>query len=223
MTGYFITGTGTGVGKTLVTAALTAQLRKNGRKPFAVKPVISGYGADDPSNDTALLLQAQNLLPTQENIQAISPWRFSAPLAPPIAAAAEQKTIDFSEILHWCRAQAGEMLLIEGAGGVMSPLTHEKTMLDWMEALALPVILVAGSHLGTLSHILTAMESLQAHELFVKAVIISESETNPLPLDILAASLKNYLSICPPIGTIPRLAAGRNLWEHVPDLRWMDV
>ena len=84
---FFITSTGTGIGKTLVTASLCWQLQKEGESVTALKPVISGYDATDLTNDSAQILMGCGVEPTPSAQEAISPWRFRAPLAPTMAAA----------------------------------------------------------------------------------------------------------------------------------------
>jgi dethiobiotin synthetase len=157
----FITGAGTDIGKTYVTALLTRQLRAAGREVLALKPVASGMpkmkAAAFAKTDTAELLKAQGLAITDANVAACSPWRFKEPLSPDMAAAAEGRTLAFADVLAWCReaiATASENVdvLIEGVGGVMSPVADDALNLDWIKALHCPVVLVAGSSLGALNH-----------------------------------------------------------------------
>ncbi len=162
MSRLFITSSGTGIGKTFLTAALARHGRKKGHGISAVKPIISGYTAEDfAESDTALLLEALSLPATPENIELISPWRFAAPLSPDMAAVREGKTIDFHKVTEWCHdviAGPEETVLIEGVGGVMVPLDETHTILDWIAALNIPSVLVVGSYLGTISHTLTALK-----------------------------------------------------------------
>ena len=95
----------------------------------------------------------------------MSPWRFAAPLAPDMAAAREGRALDFDRPDRVCRHAIDartDVLLIEGIGGIMVPLDERHTVLDWMVALRLPVLLVAGSYLGTISHTLTAVRCAAA-------------------------------------------------------------
>ncbi len=93
MSGLFITGVGTGVGKTLVTTILCHQWREMGRPVIALKPVVSGYVEGDPESDPALILQSLAIAPTAAAIAAIAPWRFAAPLSPHIAARREGRSV----------------------------------------------------------------------------------------------------------------------------------
>jgi dethiobiotin synthetase len=162
---YFVTASGTGVGKTLVTASLCHQLRASGRTVRALKPVISGYAAGThDASDTAVLLDSLGLDHTADTIARMSPFRFEAALSPDMAAAREGKKVDFDALTAHCReAAAGpeDVLLIEGVGGAMVPLTETKTVLDWIAAVDAPCLLVVGSYLGTISHTLTAAPALQ--------------------------------------------------------------
>ena len=180
----FIAGAGTDIGKTYVTAALARQIRAAGGAVRVLKPVVSGVAAlDDPafaSSDTAILLRAAGLPVDEAQVNACSPWRFAAPLAPDRAAAAEGRIVQLSEVVDWCRVQIaqaapGETVLIEGAGGLMSPMTPDATVLDWLTALACPVLLVAGSYLGAVSHALTAIEVIRTRGVPLRAVVVSES------------------------------------------------
>jgi dethiobiotin synthetase len=173
----FITATGTDVGKTYVTCGLLRALRAEGRPTLALKPVLSGFDpADAAASDPALLLAAQGLAPTPDAIAAIAPWRFAAPLSPDWAAADEGRRIDYAAVRDFCRAAIATpgAVLIEGIGGVMVPLDARRTVLDLMGDLALPVVLVAASSLGTLSHTLCALAVLRARGL-QPVVVVSAS------------------------------------------------
>ena len=116
--------------------------------------------------------------PTREEIDRISPWRFAAPLSPDLAAAAEGRSIDFKALVEFSRdaAYGRGTVFIEGVGGIMVPLDATHTVLDWMSALRIPVLLVAGSYLGTISHTLTALHVLAHRNLDIAGVVVSESE-----------------------------------------------
>lgn len=192
---YFITAAGTGVGKTFITAALTDDLCKRGKQVSAIKPVISGFDPAAPGgSDTGILLKAQGLGLSEKNIQACSPWRFIEPISPDMAAENENRAIDFAELIAFCKQdRKADYHIIEGVGGVMVPITAAHTVLDWMVALDHPVILVSGSYLGALSHTLTAVNTLLAHKLPLHSVVISESETSPVPPERILLTLKHFL------------------------------
>ncbi len=192
MSAFFVTATGTDIGKTYITAGLIRHLRAQGKDARAFKPVVSGFEmASAASSDPGILLEAMGQSITDESVNQMSPWRFTAPLSPDMAAARESKLLDFEKIVAACRAQTGDPLFIEGVGGVMVPLDARHTIVDLMAALKLPVILVAGSYLGTLSHTLTALGSLRARDLSVAALVVNESEDAP-PLAETAATLTRF-------------------------------
>jgi dethiobiotin synthetase len=217
----FVTATGTGVGKTLVTAALLHQLRAAGRSTAARKPVLSGFPdpAGEPS-DAEILLRAQGVAPTSERIDAVAPWRFRAPLSPDMAAAREGRRIDFAQLVKRTReARDGseDWLLVEGVGGVAVPLDEQHTVLDWIAESALPALLVAGSYLGTLSHTLTAASALRARGIELAGLVLCESPESPVPLAETRATLLRFLGdvAC---AELPRLAPGPDPWRRAPPL-----
>jgi len=198
---YFITGAGTDIGKTYVTSLLVRQLKAAGRRVVALKPVVSGVPViDNPdfaASDTAWLLAAQGLAITPATVGACSPWRFKQPLSPDMAAAAEGQTVSLQAVLDWCRTQIGTaadgaVVLIEGVGGVMSPMTSDALNLDLIKALGCEVLLVTGSYLGALTHALTAIETLKAHDVAVKTVILNESAGSGVDFDTTAETLRRH-------------------------------
>ena len=200
MSAFFVTSSGTGIGKTVVMCALIRELRKAGVAARALKPVVTGFSEDAlAESDTARILAALDLPPSPENVAAVSPWRFDAPLSPDMAASREGRTLEVAEIASFCRDRAASegVLLIEGIGGAMVPLTADETVLDLMTALGFPAILVVGSYLGTLSHTLTAAAALGNRGIAIAAVIVSESEANPVPLAETTETLGRFLAPVP--------------------------
>ena len=125
-----------------------------------------------------MLLNALGLPVTEQEIDRISPWRFRAALSPDLAAEREGRSIDVDTVIKFCQTaidQRRDILLIEGVGGIMVPLDGERTVLDVMMALQLPLILVAGSYLGTISHTLTALDALFRRGMRVMAIVVSET------------------------------------------------
>jgi dethiobiotin synthetase len=183
----FVTGTGTDVGKTFVTVALIRHLRQMGRLVDAIKPVVSGFDpAQAAASDPGLLLHALGLPVTAPEIDRIAPWRFAAALSPDLAAKQEGRSIDVDTVMTFCRTaidQRKDILLIEGVGGIMVPLDDNRTVLDVMMVLQVPIILVAGSYLGTISHTLTALDALYRRDMKVMAIIVSETKGSTVPLD----------------------------------------
>ena len=205
MTAIFITATGTDVGKTFVAASLIRTLQQMGRAVEAIKPVASGFDAEHPeASDSGVLLQALGLPITLQEIERISPWRFRAPVSPDLAAEREGQRIDVDAVISFCQdaiEQRQDILLIEGIGGIMVPLDEQRTVLDVMMALQLPLILVAGSYLGTISHTLTALDALFRRDMKLLAIIVSETPGATVPLDDTVAAIARFAR---PVIGLPR-------------------
>ena len=218
----FITATGTGIGKTFVTAGLIHHLLRQKRDVAAFKPVVSGFDpADAAQSDPGVLLGALGQNSNENSIAAISPFRFRAPLSPDMAAAKENRTIDFNTLLDFSRKAASKPnALIEGVGGVMVPLDGTHTTLDWMQALKLPVILVAGSYLGTISHTLSAVAVLRERGCDLRAIVASETPDSTVALDETVAAIARFTPNIEVIA-LPRLAdaaVGHPAFERIAKL-----
>ena len=211
MTALFVTATGTDIGKTFVTAGLIRHIRAAGRAVGAIKPVVSGFDPDDwQESDPAVLLAALGRPVTLEEVEGVSPWRFKAPLSPHTAAQREGRAIAFQEVVAFCRramAARRGVLLVEGIGGVMVPLDDRHSVLDLMSMLRIPIILVAGSYVGTLSHTLTALEVVARRNLDIAAVVVSESNGSAASLDDTVATIQVFAETIEVVG-LPRLPPG---------------
>ncbi|KQZ05851.1 ATP-dependent dethiobiotin synthetase BioD [Caulobacter sp. Root1455] len=181
MPALFVTGTGTDIGKTYVSCALIRALKARGAVVDAFKPVVSGFDPRDAAGSDPARLAAA--LGAPGDVFRIAPRRYRAPLSPNIAARLEGQALVLDDMVIDAVARAAELrdglLLVEGAGGVMSPLTDGETNLDMITALGAPVLLVAGSYLGTISHVLTALVALRSARAEVAAVVMSESLDAP--------------------------------------------
>ncbi|MFN3883401.1 MAG: dethiobiotin synthase [Rhodocyclaceae bacterium] len=186
---YFITATGTDLGKTWLTAGLLSACRAQGRPARALKPVMSGFDPMRPDTSDAAKIGAGR-----------TAWCYEAPLSPDLAAAKEGKAIDFAALVSWCQneiAASDGVLLIEGIGGVMVPLTPRHTVRDWIAALAIPTLLVCGTYLGTLSHTLTALAALREVGVTPAMLIVNESAGSAVSVEDTLASLAPHLSELP--------------------------
>ena len=215
MSTIFVTASGTEIGKTFVTCALIRQLRGHGYSVRALKPVATGMTDDALElTDSGMLLKALGHPIDSDRVAAVSPWRFSEPLSPDMAAEREGRRIPFDELVAFCRKDTGEdVTLIEGIGGVMVPLDRHHTVLDWIAALEVPALLVTGSYLGTLSHTLTATGMLRARNVELAGIIVNESETQPVDPGETAGVLARFLADVP-IRVVGRLDAP----DSAPDL-----
>ncbi len=203
----FITASGTGTGKTYVTAAIAAALTAKGLSVKVLKPVISGFTWDElEATDSAVLIRGLGREPTPDAVEACSPWRFEAPLSPDMAAKREDRAIDFNTLVRFCddaQKGPGDLLLIEGVGGAMVPLDDTHTVLDWISELSVSALVVVGSYLGTLSHTLTATAAIRERGVAIAVVVLDESEESPVPLEETAATLERFL------GGLPVAQVGR--------------
>lgn len=211
MAAYFVTSTGTDIGKTFVTAGLIRYLRESNQPVAALKPVVSGYDSSVvETSDPAVLLTAMGRRVTADEIAQIAPWRFRAPLSPDLAAAHEGRNIDFDKLIAFSRtaieATTG-LLFIEGVGGIMVPLDSRRTVLDWMATLQIPLLLVVGGYLGTISHTLTALDVLAQRKLTIAAIVVSESARDAVELDETVASIARFAGGVEVVG-LPRLPGG---------------
>jgi dethiobiotin synthetase len=166
MRGIFVAGTDTGVGKTVIASALIKALARQGLRVAAMKPVAAGaeMSASGLRNADALaLLQAANVAAPYETV---NPYCFAAPIAPHIAARDAGVAVDlkilrqrFDEL-----AAHADCVVVEGAGGWLTPISDCASMADIAAALALPVVLVVGLRLGCLNHAILTAQALAAHE-----------------------------------------------------------
>ena len=206
MPAFFVTATGTDIGKTFVTAGLVKILRQRRQQVAAIKPVASGYDpATAAESDAGHLLVAMGQAVTAEAVAAISPWRFAAPLSPDMAAAREGRAVDYAALLAFTKAAVANtpgVLFVEGIGGVMVPLDATHTTLDWMAEMKLPLILVTGSYLGTISHTLTAMDAVAQRGLRVAALVVNETPGSTVPHGETAQNLAGRVNT--QVVTLPR-------------------
>src|SRR5262249_27101724 len=183
---------------------LIRHFRTAGRAVEAFKPVVSGFDPATPAlSDPGMLLAALGRKVTPEELDRIAPFRFAAPLSPDMAARREGRKLDFDAIVEFSRraidSQSG-MALIEGVGGIMVPLDDRHTVLDWMVELHIPVVLVAGSYLGSISHTLTCLDVLRRRELRVPVIVVGATSRRAVPLRRTGASINRFAAPVPRVG-----------------------
>ncbi len=171
--GLFITATDTGVGKTEVACALLRGHRARGLDLGAMKPAQSGHAPGEPSDADRLRAAAGDGDPAE----LVCPYTFAAPLAPAVAARLEARTVSLERILAAARALAARhaALLVEGAGGLLTPLTERESYADLAVALGLPVLVVARAGLGTVNHTALTCEALRSRGLAVLGVVLNRT------------------------------------------------
>ncbi|MBA5873767.1 MAG: dethiobiotin synthase [Nitrospira sp. CR1.2] len=174
----FVAGTDTGVGKTLVSAALVRRLVRSGRSVGVMKPVETGVDAalPDQSDAVRLLAAAQ----VDDSLDLVSPYRFHLPLAPLSAASAEGQEIDQDIIVDRYKQLAARhaCLVVEGAGGLLVPMGRDWDLRDLISRLRLPVVLVGRVGLGGINHALLALEALDRRNIPVVALVLNETQAH---------------------------------------------
>ncbi|PIQ84808.1 MAG: dethiobiotin synthase [Candidatus Omnitrophica bacterium CG11_big_fil_rev_8_21_14_0_20_63_9] len=183
--GWFVTGTDTGVGKTVVSCAIAAWLRSQGVDVGVMKPVATGgarLGARGRhrwlSDDARRLAAAAGV---RDPWPMINPVCFSEPLAPFTAAARAGRSIELRNIdraYSWLR-QRHDVLIVEGVGGLLVPLTRRATVADLARRLGLPLLIVARPTLGTMNHTLLTIEAARRHGVEIAGVVFNASEPSP--------------------------------------------
>ncbi len=173
MRGLFVTGTDTGVGKTEVAVAILRAQRARGVDVAAMKPAQSGVEPGVPGDADRLAAAAGAGDPPE----LVCPYSFAAPLAPAVAARLEGRPISFEHVLACAGALSRRhaALLVEGAGGILVPLTEAHSFADLARALGLPVLVVARAGLGTVNHVALTCEALRARDLAVRGVILNRA------------------------------------------------
>jgi dethiobiotin synthetase len=205
--GFFVTGTDTGVGKTLVTVALIRALVERGVRTAAMKPVAAGTieTPQGPRNDDALeLLAASNVKSTYEDV---NPWLLSIPASPHLAARHDGVSIGVDKIVtaYGRLAATSDIVMVEGAGGWLAPISSVATMADIAEKLALPVVLVVGMRLGCLNHALLTREAIRARGLPFAGWIANRMQSEMALVDANIDSLASRFGAAP-LGIVPGAA-----------------
>lgn len=177
--GLFVTGTDTDVGKTWVTCLIASELHQGDHNVGVYKPACSGSVTDANGHThwhdlTSLADSIEHRL----GIDQICPQRFNAPLAPPVAAQLEDRSIEEELLLTGCAAvgDLSEFVLVEGVGGLLCPLTDSKTIADFASSIGYPLIIVARAGLGTINHTLLTVEVAQSRKLSVAGIILNETQ-----------------------------------------------
>jgi len=176
--GWFVTGTGTGAGKTLLTRGLALSLVSQGRRVAALKPIETGWSGEAGSDAEALARAVGH----PEFVNAAGFYRAAPPLAPAAVTLAGGAKAPAPDVLAAAvrRAAAGfELCLVEGAGGLLVPLDSDHTLADLALSLGLPLLVAAPDGLGVLSHVLTASESAQRRGLAIAAVVLMQIDGGP--------------------------------------------
>lgn len=172
----FVAGTDTDVGKTYVSCLLLRQLSSELFRVGAYKPVASGVSSIEGSDGHRLM----HAIGQTDTIDQVSPQRFAAPLAPPVAARLEGRVVDHPSILsgfHKWRSRT-DFLLVEGAGGLMSPLSERWTNADLIQAMDIPILLVSNWRLGVVNQVLTSLVACDSLQIHVHGIVLNDVENH---------------------------------------------
>ncbi|AGL03394.1 dethiobiotin synthase [Desulfoscipio gibsoniae] len=206
MHGFFITGTDTGVGKTAITAGLAANLRQRGLNVGVMKPLQTGSQKAEQGWISIDALYSMQVAGITDPMELVSPYCLEPPMAPRLAAEISGINIELEKISRAYRELCNrhEFMLVEGAGGIMVPITGRFLMADLAKLLDLPVLIVARPGLGTVNHTLLTVEYAKSSGLRVAGIIINDfkqseagtvEKTNP--------DLIEELAQVPIVGIIP--------------------
>lgn len=203
---YFIAGTDTGVGKTLVSSALLHAYDRQGLKVAGMKPVAAGCIEKDGrlvSEDVAMLLAAGNI---QAAFEIHNPYAFAPPIAPHIAAAAENVIIRPRVLQDAYRelASLADVVIVEGVGGFRVPLGEQFDTADMAQMLNLPVILVIGMRLGCINHTLLTLESIHARNLEIAGWVANRIDPDMSVFEENLQALDQRIG-APCLGVLPHL------------------
>ena len=205
--GIFITGTDTGVGKTLVTAALALHLKKRGLTVGVMKPIETGVSTGREARSDAARLRS--IIESEETTGAICPYSFELPVAPLTAAQMSGHSINPRTIGKIYRLLSGryECMVVEGVGGVQVPITHSDNVISLIKHLRLPVVVVGRSGLGGINHALLTVEALRRQKIRMIALVLNR--THPVRSALARVQERSTLEILrkqsgiPVIGPLP--------------------
>ncbi len=209
--GIFITGTDTGIGKTLITASLAWKFSKSIRKICVMKPFATGVSIHSKhynSEDLAILAKAIKLEEKQENL---NPYFYPLPCSPFMASSLlnlDPPALGFAiEKFKFLRKKY-DYLIVEGIGGVMVPLDNKNTLLDFIKLTKLGVIIVATPKLGTFNHILLSVKICQSNDIPIKGIVINKMPNHPSQIEEEVPRFIQEFTELPVLGIIPTI---RNL------------
>lgn len=218
MQGWFVTGTGTGVGKTAVAGALARIAHEKGVRVGVFKPVATGCRRDPRlkliCGDAEFLAHCAD---APEPLDVINPVRYAGELAPMVAAEHERVPINWEAIDEsWQRiSRASDVVIVEGAGGLLVPIDAKTNMADLAKRFDLPLIIVARPGLGTINHTLLTIEAAKARKLNIAAIVINDyradastlaEETNP---EVIGRLAKTRIPVVVPHDPMLDVARGR--------------
>jgi len=210
--GIFIAGTDTNVGKTVVTAALGLALQQTGAKVGIMKPVETGSAPDKTNSDVHRL---RNVFASCKNVDVQNVYSLPQPVAPLEAARTAQQSIDVDAILNACRTFAvhHDYVLVEGAGGILVPLTETHDVCDLIRILGLPCLIVGRTRLGSINHTRLTLRGLQEAGIPVFGILLNHTDTTPEEQQASTVKLIRELSDAPVLDPLPFQPHMDSQWE----------
>lgn len=215
--GIFVTGTDTGVGKTVAACALLRAHAARGLRAVGMKPVASGIAVDSGCNEDVAALEAAGNV--QVPLAVRNPYAFAPAIAPHLAAAQAGVKIELGRIDLAYRelARFADRIVVEGAGGAFSPLDEEHDMLDIASTIGLPVLLVVGVRLGCLNHALLSALAIRARGLTLAGWVANTIESALPCFDENVATIERRLA-APLLATLRWSDAGTPIWNCAADI-----
>ena len=204
MNGYFITGTDTGVGKTLATLAVMELLKRRGFEVAGMKPVASGCNHDATGLRSSDAMQIMHACSSTPPYSQVNPYAFEAAIAPHIAAARSSESIRIAKIVSLCRdlEERAERVVVEGVGGWEVPLGSDTKLPDLACRLKLPVILVVGLRLGCINHALLTASAIRSTGLDFCGWIANQQQPGIEAMEENISTLQERIS-APLLGVLP--------------------
>ncbi len=225
MTGLCFIGTDTGVGKTFVTCAVARLLRSQGRDIAVCKPVATGARESKGhrrSDDTLALAESAGML---HELERVTPWAFPEPAAPPVAARLAGVELQLDALVKAVRdlARPGRMLLVEGVGGLLCPLTERETVADWAARLEMPLVLVTRRSLGTLNHTLLTLEVARQWRLPIVGIVVNETaRPSSVAEETNVEELRKRIDV-PILGVVPFLPDEPRAPAEIREVDWWEL
>lgn len=173
--GLFVTGTDTGIGKTLVAGAIARQLKAKGMRVGVFKPIATGCRLSREGLVSADAEFLAHCVDSPLSLEQINPIRYMEELAPAVAAERSGREIDWQrlELAYSNVIGVSDVVIVEGIGGVMVPISRDYWVIDLMADMMLPVVIVAGSRLGTINHTLLTVEACRSKKLKIAGIVIN--------------------------------------------------
>lgn len=218
--GLFITATDTGVGKTLVTAAMAEAVKRAGLRPGPCKPIGSGSAMVDGHLVSPDIIRIRQYLDPRLDDRVLCPIRYAAPLAPAAAAEMAGLPVDMEAIRQSLETLThhADLMLIEGIGGLLVPIDRQTTVLDLARAMDYPVVVVTRPSLGTLNHTALTIQALQTAGLRIAGLIVSHGQPDSDDLSLATnADWLEHMNQCPILATLPFIPGLDDDTQALPD------